>query len=707
MEQLKYIVEDSTIAEILGVQNFSTKEAAVLELVKNAYDAQANNLIIVISPTEIVLTDDGVGMTLDTIRTHWMHVGKSPKGYNEFGRVMAGSKGIGRFALARLGKKVSIDSRKVDNVTIRWKTDWNTSTVENISLKMPIGTSICISGLRDKWSKQNVAQLTDFLSRACAQEEMRIEVQFEGEKIFILNQLSGLLVGRDYVWRIELKYDSSLQRLDYVFHGDEFLKTAQSFCGTDISYYIFSINMADELSAENNFSEREDIRASLTAVGDFSATLYFQNNPASIDVEKFLYKKHSGLARKNSGIILYRNAFSIAGYEGNRDWLELGKRSRKSPAAASHPTGAWRVRENQMLGRVGIDKKENEVLTDLSNRQGMEENVFYELFVSIIIAGISHFERYRQSIIRAIDKKNKVEATKKNSPLINLVLSNPKEIASLDNVEQRNLAKEILNERQQSRHEKNSWEENEQRYKYDIRLLNILATLGLRSSSMAHEMNNDRSAIVTNCENIINALIRYGYWEDLSSPEKTKVQHRNIPALLEISQKVEAKMVSFMDVMLTEIEKQKFKPMLNNVYSVIVDIVKKWKADYAKLEIKIIGEENTQFWIAEDIIISILDNLILNSVQQNDQRGTIKITLCFRNETDRLWFSYADDGVGLAQKYRTDPTRILEVHETTREKGHGLGMWIVNNSIHYTGGEVLLIDGNNGFKFEFELGRDV
>lgn len=41
MERLKYIVEDSTIAELLGVQNFTNKESAILELVKNAYDAQA------------------------------------------------------------------------------------------------------------------------------------------------------------------------------------------------------------------------------------------------------------------------------------------------------------------------------------------------------------------------------------------------------------------------------------------------------------------------------------------------------------------------------------------------------------------------------------------------------------------------------------------------------------------------------------------
>ena len=41
MEKLKYIIEDSTIAEVLGVQNFTNEESAILELVKNAYDAQS------------------------------------------------------------------------------------------------------------------------------------------------------------------------------------------------------------------------------------------------------------------------------------------------------------------------------------------------------------------------------------------------------------------------------------------------------------------------------------------------------------------------------------------------------------------------------------------------------------------------------------------------------------------------------------------
>ena len=46
MEHLKYIVEDSTIAELLGVQNFTNKESAILELVKNSYDSHAGIVTI-------------------------------------------------------------------------------------------------------------------------------------------------------------------------------------------------------------------------------------------------------------------------------------------------------------------------------------------------------------------------------------------------------------------------------------------------------------------------------------------------------------------------------------------------------------------------------------------------------------------------------------------------------------------------------------
>jgi len=102
-------------------------------------------------------------------------------------------------------------------------------------------------------------------------------------------------------------------------------------------------------------------------------------------------------------------AFSLSSYDGNKDWLNLNARARKSPAAATHETGAWRVRENQIAGFVCIDKEENPLLQDLSNRQGLDENIYYHLLVEVVSLGLKEFERYRQSIIRAIKKHKETE----------------------------------------------------------------------------------------------------------------------------------------------------------------------------------------------------------------------------------------------------------------------------------------------------------
>ena len=51
-----------------------------------------------------------------------------------------------------------------------------------------------------------------------------------------------------------------------------------------------------------------------------------------------------------------------------------------------------------------------------------------------------------------------------------------------------------------------------------------------------------------------------------------------------------------------------------------------------------------------------------------------------------------------------NPRKILEVHETNRKNGHGLGMWIVNNTVIMTGGSIDRIESNNGFNIDFTIG---
>lgn len=431
--------------------------------------------------------------------------------------------------------------------------------------------------------------------------------------------------------------------------------------------------------------------------------MFFNLTATNEDKDKFLYKYLDTPQSVERGIILYRNAFSISSYEGDKDWLGLGKRSRKSPAAASHPTGAWRVRENQMSGAVIIDKKKNDVLQDLMNRQGLDENIYYQLFVQIVLLGIKEFERFRQSIIRKINVKNQ-DKKEKEKPVSDKVMKNPAVVNKLTEDEAKQLVDELKSFKQEGSQFKKEKADVEARYKYDVRILNVLATTGLKASSIAHELKNDRNTIYENYDNIVNALKEYNMWDELNLPENTKKSYKSVPYLLESNDVVGKKIISFMDTMLSEIEKKQFKAKWQSIKDILLDIKKVWMRDYVWINIQIEMEEDIIFNISVDMIQVILDNLILNSVQQNEKNQHMDIIIEVVQMNSMLKFIYSDDGKGLHEKYIKNPRKILEVHETTRINGHGLGMWIVNNTIVMSGGEIQKINGIDGFLIEFTIG---
>ena len=220
-------------------------------------------------------------------------------------------------------------------------------------------------------------------------------------------------------------------------------------------------------------------------------------------------------------------------------------------------------------------------------------------------------------------------------------------------------------------------------------------------------MKNDRNAIYDNYNNIVDALKEYGMWDELNSSEKTRKSYKNVPYLLESNDIVGRKLVTFMDTMLEEIEKKQFEIRYQSIADILTVIKKVWERDYAWLSIEIIMDEDIVYQISEDILQVIFDNLILNSVQQNENTQKLMITISINETNGFLNIKYCDNGKGLDDKYKTDPMKILEVHETTRTNGHGLGMWIVNNTCTMSGGEIQKICGEKGFEIEFTIGGKI
>ncbi len=727
-EQLHYITEDKIVAELLGKQNFSNKESAILELVKNAYDAGSTKISLEFkSSTDgliLTITDDGEGMDTNSIKNSWMHVGKSTRGYfdNETNRVYAGSKGVGRFALSRLGESVEMKSKKKGSVGVVWQTDWEKAYLTTDTMLAKKGTTFIIKGLRDRWTSRSIEPLKRYLSIIYNDDKMGIEIIYGStisEKVSRAWQQPKL--GVNHVSEICLSYDSKSNYLKGTINSDEFKDNVINISSQkSITSNNFNKNMFDmlrkeiKLLIESDEEHEEGIlketdfdteaKELLVNLGDFSANFYFGMAPNSKKNSEYFEYKRTRLSEPfGGGVVLYRNAFSIDSFEGTKDWLDLNNRVVASPAAATHPTGSWRVRPRNLSGYVGIDKNKNKYIEDLSNRQGIVQNIYFSLLKLIILEGIKSFEIFRQSIIRDINdykiKKLKSERPSENEKqevknIFKSLRNNPEAIKSLTEIEISKFINEYDRKEQENTEREKEKKELEEKFRYESQLLNVLATSQLKISSIGHEVKNDRNIIFKTPSDLEEAIKSELDWDDLVSEHIPF--YRNIPELFGSLKNNTSKILNLADAILEETEKDKFKKELYNVYEISDKIIDKWKHQYKWVEITIDVDKSVECYISLDSLMVIFDNLILNSIQQNEHKQRLKISIKILI-TDKFEFVYEDDGKGLDEKYKSEPMNILEVHESSRADGHGLGMWMLNNTLHKLDGKILEIKSDRGF----------
>lgn len=172
---------------LLGEELISDEPVALVELVKNSYDADATCVRIKfegadpMAPDRIVIEDDGVGMSLDTVLHSWFEPGtvsKKRDSRSDSGRPYQGAKGIGRFASARLGDTLLMETQSHSeegvSVLLSWgrftddayledvELDYSTGTVSGLSQ----GTRLTVEGVgADVWNEQSYRKVHSRLSR--------------------------------------------------------------------------------------------------------------------------------------------------------------------------------------------------------------------------------------------------------------------------------------------------------------------------------------------------------------------------------------------------------------------------------------------------------------------------------------------------------------------------------------------------------------
>ena len=204
MEKITYQIS-SRAAILLGRESVSKVDGAIIELVKNTYDADASLCILTfdVEHNAIYIIDNGTGMTKDIIQNCWMLIGTDNKKYeyqSKKHRIKSGEKGIGRFALDRLGEVCEMYTKHIaSNKTLYWKTDWKNfeevgKTINEVAADLDYlnedikhfipkdiakalndidkslindfhtGTIIKITHLRDNWTSNTMMKIIDMLS---------------------------------------------------------------------------------------------------------------------------------------------------------------------------------------------------------------------------------------------------------------------------------------------------------------------------------------------------------------------------------------------------------------------------------------------------------------------------------------------------------------------------------------------------------------
>jgi hypothetical protein len=184
LEPLNFTVE-AGIVHRLGEESVSDGVLAVVELVKNSYDDDAENVDLVLrnirtGASTITITDNGNGMTEEHLKARWMRIATSIKAREpispKFKRHRLGQKGVGRFAVENLSKRTVLTSYPLGSsegyqIVFNWddyKIGMDIQQVKNGFCKFKKdpaqhGLEIYLTDLRKRWSEQEVKSLQSFL----------------------------------------------------------------------------------------------------------------------------------------------------------------------------------------------------------------------------------------------------------------------------------------------------------------------------------------------------------------------------------------------------------------------------------------------------------------------------------------------------------------------------------------------------------------
>ena len=676
---------DVSAYRLLGRELITDRITALFELVKNAYDANANNVsvqFIDINPitenSKIIISDDGLGMDMDDIRNKWMVIGTSSKrrertSPSPYNRKVSGKKGVGRFAVDKLGDKLVLKTKKIGTEDLLClETDWSYyAQLENSQLQLDFevkkdfftdiknkywyetstlnkqGTSLEISIVNDAWTEDDVKRAYKELSK-------------------LVSPNNTSLSKYPFKITIDAPYDD--------FEDVEVIANLIDFSTMQIQLRFEPQNGLQEILKYRK-GILETILVPKRPCGLLSMSLYYFNED-----DKKRYKNHfgtdiDGVKIYRDGIITTPFAEYVADQNKQKDLLGLDKR-RYSNFFDTLGT-------RDLLGVVEITDENNPKIIESTNRQDFVDNAEWKELKAFIVEQIQQIEKFLKEEKKVVRQSTKSGLGGTNEDLkhfkkeVNEIkkIASPEVKARLKGIESV-ISKIQGNVNRTIKEHAKLEEENRQKENLYMSLVSLQTYAAMFSHLTRHTIGH----ILTSAEYF------YKNYPNASLEDRFKsISKRIYTEMLNLRSGVDFMLkYAKSDTNLEEIDIfQLVDNLFNNIY------LERFQDQGISTEI-FFGEKliiNYNRKAIEDIF----DNLISNSIKALKWQTDKKIKCSGVVSKDKVTILFSDNGIGINEE---DKFRIFDIFftNTAEDGGAGMGLYVVKTRIESMQGEIEVVD---------------
>lgn len=705
------------LISILGDQLISDKWVGVIELVKNCYDADAENVSVSFinfgsstpdNPSTIVIEDNGVGMTLDTVLNVWMKPATPNKlnqkkskeqRFTSKGRVMQGDKGVGRFAIYKLGDYVEVYTKTNETDEIKLTLDFHAYAddtfnesnhvdkfLDEILNKYEVrdepteilnekfqGTKIVIKDLRNIWKEEEMDKLLKAFYRMMppnlpgvkSPKDFEVKVLWKGiEKKPIYKSFDEMVTLAPYYFEGFIDLEGNLD-FTYKYNTKTVSKAFNLFNDQNdiINYDLWNLKLFREkfLSLINKQSRatKDNLQVELTpSVGRFMFFFYAFDwkNPIEglkEDEKKFL---------QENSVFLYRDNVRVFPYgERGVDWLNLSK-GRAEDRAGSY------FSYNDLIGFVFITQSDNPKLRDAADREGlMNIEGAYDEFIALLQASLKVMKD-EVDIDKAkteVAKQKAINSFNKNYE--NSFAGLQKQLLKYDD-------KELI---ESSRKFFNDTNNLVTKVREDLKITQELAGTGMAVEKATHDTMSLLKRLKSNTEDITSRVDK----ETISVSEFKDF-------LIELQENLE----------FLYQELQVLQPLFRVARKVTKDVSVKNVADRVlkyfrrelsnKITVSITHNQDVVVRTNTGLILQVLLNLMDNSIYWLDQISETDKRINIVLDANDHSIIFADNGPGIDPEIKDV---IFSEFYSKKSDGRGLGLYIVKELLERIDADIALI----------------